>query len=88
MGRPDEREGTSRSSKRFGHLVRDNGAMEKAAVIFASFDEAEEANAKNDERLTHAERIAIMIELRNRAHPDAFEQGLARVSRVVELESR
>jgi hypothetical protein len=32
------------------------------------------------------ERLNIVIELRNRRHPDAAEQRLARVYRVVELE--
>jgi hypothetical protein len=32
------------------------------------------------------ERLRIVIELRDRRHPDAIKQGLARVSRVIELE--
>jgi hypothetical protein len=36
--------------------------------------------------LSPEERLNIVIELRDRLHPDAAEQRLARVSRVVELE--
>jgi hypothetical protein len=36
--------------------------------------------------LTPEERIRIVIELRDRRHPDAVKQGLARVCRVTELE--
>jgi hypothetical protein len=36
--------------------------------------------------MSSEERLNILIELRDRRHPDAAEQRLARVSRVVELE--
>ncbi len=60
--------------------------MEKTVQVFSSFEEADAANAREDARLTPEQRIAIVIELRNRLHPDAQQQGLARVCRIVELE--
>lgn len=53
--------------------------------MFSSFREHDEASARFDMNLTPAERIQIVIELRDRAHPDAAKQGLARVSRVIKL---
>lgn len=60
--------------------------MEKTVQIFASFEEADEADARWDASLSPTERLQILIELRDLRHPDAAEQGLARVSRVTELE--
>jgi hypothetical protein len=60
--------------------------MEKTVQIFASFEEADEADARWDTGLSPAERLQMPIELRDRRHPDAAEQGLARVCRVTELE--
>ena len=60
--------------------------MEKTVRIFASFAEADEADARQDAARTPAERLRVLIDLRDRRHPDAAEQGLARVARVVELE--
>jgi hypothetical protein len=60
--------------------------VEKKAMIFASFEEADEADARNDAALSPKERLKILLELRDRHHPDAAEQRLARVSRVTELE--
>ncbi|MGD0772238.1 MAG: hypothetical protein ABSC05_05385 [Candidatus Solibacter sp.] len=60
--------------------------MEKRATVFASFEEADEADARSDAAMSSEERLKILIELRDRRHPDAAEQRLARVSRVVELE--
>lgn len=59
--------------------------MEKSVRVFSSFREHDEASARFDMNLTPAERIQIVIELRDRAHPDAAKQGLARVSRVIKL---
>ena len=64
----------------------DNTSMEKTAQVFGSFEEADRADARLDASLTPQERLQIAIELRDRRHPDAAEQGLARVCRVVELE--
>ena len=60
--------------------------MEKTVRIFASLADADQADARDDAALTPKERLEIVIELRDRRHPDAAEQGLARVSRVTELE--
>ena len=60
--------------------------MEKAIRVFASFEEADAADALSRAQLTPQQRVDIFIELRERANPDAFKQGLARVYRVLELE--
>ena len=65
---------------------RYNGCVEKVARIFDSFAEADEAEALLDAQLTPDERLRIAIQLRDLRHPDAAQQGLARVCRVVELE--
>jgi hypothetical protein len=67
---------------------RYNIRVEKTVRIFTSFEEADEANAQYDAALSPEERLRIVIELRDRRHPDAAEQRLERVSRVVELERR
>jgi hypothetical protein len=63
-----------------------NMSVEKTARAFASFEEADEADARHDAAMSTEERLNILIELRDRRHPHAAEQRLARVSRVVELE--
>jgi hypothetical protein len=63
-----------------------NTSVEKRARVFASFEDAEEADALEDAAMSSEERLNILIELRDRRHPDAAQQRLARVSRVVELE--
>src|SRR5437879_13619166 len=60
--------------------------MIKRVRVFASFAEADQQDAADDARLTPEERIRMVIELRDQRHPDAAQQGLARVCRVVELE--
>jgi len=60
--------------------------MEKVLRVFDSAAEADEADALADAQLSPDERLRIVIELRERRHPNAAQQGLARVSRVVELE--
>ena len=54
--------------------------------MFASFEAADEAEARHDVAMSPEERLKILIELRDRRHPDAAEQILARVYRIVELE--
>jgi hypothetical protein len=54
--------------------------------VFASFDEADASDALSRAQMTPQERAGIFFLLRERAHPDAFKQGLARVYRVLELE--
>jgi hypothetical protein len=44
------------------------------------------ADARYDAAMSSEERLNIPIELHDRRHPDAAEQRLARVSRVVEAE--
>ena len=65
----------------------DNKVVEKIVRVFESLEEADEADARVYASLSPEERLKILIELRDRRHPDAAEQGLARVCRVVELES-
>ena len=64
----------------------DNMSVEKTVEVFTSFEDAGDADARYDASLSPQERLGILIELRNRRHPDAVEQRLARVSRVVKLE--
>ena len=61
--------------------------MEKAVNIFRSFREASQADREADMRLTAQERLQIVIQLRERAHPDASKQGLVRVCRVTKFAS-
>jgi hypothetical protein len=67
------------------HQEAHNKSVEKRARVFASFKDADDADARDDLALSSDERLAILIELCDRRHPDAAEQRLARVSRVVEL---
>ncbi|MGD0200919.1 MAG: hypothetical protein ABSD27_09240 [Bryobacteraceae bacterium] len=60
--------------------------MEKRVRVFASFQDADEAEARTDAAMSYEERLNILIELRDSRHPDAAEQRLARVSRIIELE--
>ena len=61
-------------------------SVEKTVRIFSSFKEADEADARAYAEMTPDERLKITIELRDRRHPDAASQGLARVCRVVKRE--
>jgi hypothetical protein len=63
-----------------------NVAVEKKVRIFSSFKEADEANARDDMAMSPEERVKLVIELRDLRHPDAAQQGLARVCRVVKRE--
>ena len=60
--------------------------MERVVHIFHSFQEADEADAQFYANLSPEERLKITIELRDRRHPDAAEQGLTRVCRITKLE--
>jgi hypothetical protein len=60
--------------------------VEKTVKVFTTFAKADEADARFDAVLSPQERLRILIELRDRRHPDAAEQRLARVSRVIGLE--
>jgi hypothetical protein len=61
-------------------------SVEKRVRVFASFQDADEAEARTDAAMSYEERLNILIELRDSRHPDAAEQRLARVSRIIELE--
>ena len=60
--------------------------MEKVVRVFKSFEEADAADVAEDLRLTPEERIAVVLELRERMYPDAAEQGFARVYRITQRE--
>ena len=60
--------------------------MEKKIRIFSSFEEADEADARAHASMTPEERLRLVIELRDRRHPDAANQGLARVCRIIKRE--
>jgi hypothetical protein len=60
--------------------------VEKKVRIFSGFKDADEADARAYAKMTPDERLKITIELRDRRHPDAATQGLARVCRIVKLE--
>jgi hypothetical protein len=60
--------------------------MEKVIRIFDGFEEADAEEALSRARMSPRERVDIFFEIRERAHPDAFKQGFARVYRVLELE--
>jgi hypothetical protein len=60
--------------------------VEKMVRIFNTFEEADAADALSRARMTPQERVDTFFELRERAHPDVFKQGFARVYRVLELE--
>jgi hypothetical protein len=63
-----------------------NRGVEKKAKVFASLEAADEADARSGAAMSAEERLKILIELRDGRDPDAAEQRLARVYRVVELE--
>jgi len=60
--------------------------VHKTVRIFGTFEEADAADALSRARMSPQERVDIFFELRERAHPDVFKRGFARVYRVLELE--
>ena len=60
--------------------------MEKVVRVFDTFEEADAADALSRAQMTPQQRADIFFKLRERAHPDAFKQRLARVYLVLELE--
>lgn len=60
--------------------------VEKIVRVFSNFADADAADARADASMSPEERLRILIELRDRRHPDAAEQRLARVCRIVERE--
>jgi len=63
-----------------------NVTVEKKVRIFSSFKDAEESDVREDMAMSPDESIRIVIELRDRRHPDAAKQGLARVCRLIKRE--
>jgi len=62
-----------------------NSVVEKRVRKFNSFEEADKANASEDMKMTPEQRVNLVLELRNRRHPDAAQQRLARVYRIIKL---
>ena len=60
--------------------------MEKAARVFHSFAEAEQADADYYRSLTPEQRLEILFELVKSQQPDGTEQRLERVCRVIKLQ--
>jgi hypothetical protein len=62
--------------------------VERVVAKFASHEEAAKADAAYYRQLTPAQRLRILLDLIEQAHPDFHEQRLQRVYRIVKLESR
>ena len=60
--------------------------MEKVVRKFNSFEEADAAEHETYMRMTPAERMKILFQLRELMYPDATAQRLARVYRIVKFE--
>jgi len=60
--------------------------VEKKVRIFSTFKDADESSARDDMAMSPDERVRVVIELRDRRHPDAAKQGLARVCRIIKRE--
>ena len=60
--------------------------MKKVVRIFNSFAEADAADVEEDKSIPPESRIEILLELQERMYPDASQQRLARVHRVIQLE--
>ena len=63
--------------------ARQNTSVERIVRIFNSF---EEADGDSRSHMSPQERIEIFFAIRERAFPDASEQGFERVYRVLEPE--
>jgi len=63
-----------------------NAAVEKTVRSFSSLKDAGESNAREDMAMSPDQRVRVVIELRDRRHPDAAKQGLARVCRIIKRE--
>ena len=53
---------------------------------FRSFEEAERAEIAEDMKMTPSERVRLLLELVAQAYPNAAEQRLERVCRIVKRE--
>jgi hypothetical protein len=60
--------------------------MEKTVRVFKSFDEAEEADTEYYRSLSPAQRLDILLILRDQYSPydDELTQGFERVCRIIE----
>jgi hypothetical protein len=63
-----------------------NKSVEKVARVFANFEDADKADKRVYAAMSSEDRLNIVIELRDRRHPHAAEQRLARISRLIKLE--
>lgn len=63
-----------------------NHSVEKWVRKFNSFEEAEQAEVRDDMGMTPEQRLEIVIELMNRGLPDGAQQRLARVFRIIKHE--
>ena len=59
--------------------------MEKVVRIFKTFAEADAADEEARRNLTPEERVEIFLAIQQRGAPNATEQRLARVCRVLKL---
>lgn len=59
--------------------------MKKTVRVFKSFDEAEKANKEYYRSLSHAQRIEMLLILRDefRPYPNDITEGFKRVYRVI-----
>jgi len=69
-----------------GRALRYTGRMEKAARVFHSFAEADQADSDYYRSLTPEQRLAILFELVKSQQPDGTEQRLERVYRIIKLQ--
>ena len=60
--------------------------MEKVVRVFQSFREADEASARERQAMTPEERVEAFLTIQQRALPNATDERLARVCRVLTLE--
>ena len=60
--------------------------MEYVARLFNSFEEADAADIDRDRDMTPEQRIDTVLRLRAWTYPDAVEQRLARIYRIVQRE--
>jgi len=60
--------------------------VEKVLRVFRGFAEAEAADADEERNMTPEQRIAIVLEMRERMYGNEPQQGLARVYRIVQRE--
>ena len=60
--------------------------MQKIARIFHSLEEADKADLHERQSMTPEERVEVFLAIQQRSMPDAANQRLARVYRVLTLE--